>query len=111
MCDTSYWFFSSSKVNAFARAYYYYYEPIYSQLICLFGMEGVKVEDVKEIVVISDNTEEILDDEIMNNQNDDTDEEVNFLAMFPGPQVRRKMFLETPRQMTANRVPSQVYTS
>ena len=58
-------------------------------------MDDVKVEGVKEIVVISDNTDEIPNDDIMINQNGDNEEEVNSPAVFLGPQVRRKLFLES----------------
>ncbi|KAG6407411.1 hypothetical protein SASPL_130402 [Salvia splendens] len=65
----------------------------------LFGMDDVKVEGVKEIVVISNNTEEIPDHEIMISQNGDNEEEVNSPAVFPRPRVRRKLF---PESLEAN---------
>ncbi|KAL1566888.1 hypothetical protein AAHA92_02431 [Salvia divinorum] len=82
------------KVNTFAGAYYYQEEPMYSQLACLFSLDDVKVEGEKEVVVISDNTEEILFDDLVSHGLVDKDEEVSSPAMFPGPNVRRKLFDE-----------------
>ncbi|KAL1545563.1 hypothetical protein AAHA92_22272 [Salvia divinorum] len=51
------------KKNSFAGAYYYHDEPLYSKLACLFGMDDVKVEGEKQVIVISDNTEKLPTDD------------------------------------------------
>ncbi|KAG6411609.1 hypothetical protein SASPL_129692 [Salvia splendens] len=85
------WDMPTKSLNAFAGAYYYHEEPIYSELACLFGMHDVKVESETELVVISDDTEELP----CNDPSVDVihlDEEVNSPAIFPRPNVCRKLF-------------------
>ncbi|KAL1546424.1 hypothetical protein AAHA92_23024 [Salvia divinorum] len=87
------------KKNSFAAAYYYHEEPIYSKLACLFGMddvkvEGEKLEGKKEVVVISDNTDQISTKDCICDNLDEKDDEVTSPAVFPRPMVRRKLFEE-----------------
>ncbi|KAG6419002.1 hypothetical protein SASPL_121210 [Salvia splendens] len=84
------------KMNSFAGAYFYQEEPIWARLACLFGFDDVKVEGQKEVVVISDNTEEIHEDASVMNALGDGEDEVNSPAVFPGPKVRRKLFDDDP---------------
>ncbi|KAG6389135.1 hypothetical protein SASPL_150594 [Salvia splendens] len=84
------------KMNAFAGAYFYEEEPIWARLACVFGIDDVKIEGQKEVVVISDCTEEIGADEVAVAANVGGDEEVNSPLVFPGPQVRRKLFDADP---------------
>ncbi|KAL1549200.1 hypothetical protein AAHA92_17332 [Salvia divinorum] len=48
------------KNNAFAGAYYYHDKPQYSKIAYLFGMDDVKVESAKEVIVISVSTEKLF---------------------------------------------------
>ncbi|KAG6416036.1 hypothetical protein SASPL_123458 [Salvia splendens] len=84
------------KVNSFAGAYFYQEEPIWARLACLFGFDDVKVEGQKEVVVISDNTEEIHEDASVMVDLGNGEDEVNSPAVFPGPKVRRKLFDDDP---------------
>lgn len=81
-------------MNTFAGAYYYAGEPMYERLACLFGMDDVKLEGQNEVVVISDTTEKVHCDDLMNNEAGE--EEVNSPVVFPGPKVRRKLFDDVP---------------
>ncbi|KAG6394947.1 hypothetical protein SASPL_145538 [Salvia splendens] len=56
----------------------------------------LKVEGQKEVVVISDNTEEIHEDASVMNALGDGEDEVNSPAVFPGQKVRRKLFDDDP---------------
>ncbi|KAG6400764.1 hypothetical protein SASPL_137607 [Salvia splendens] len=67
-------------------------EPIWARLACVFGFHDVKVEGEKDVVIISDNTVELHEDEIVVNAFVGGEEEVNSPAVFPGPKVRRKLF-------------------
>ncbi|KAL1545930.1 hypothetical protein AAHA92_22598 [Salvia divinorum] len=80
------------KNNAFAAAYYYHDEPEYSKLACLFGLDDVKVEGAKEVIVISESTEENSSDESSDYATDADTDEVNSPVVIPKPPVRRKLF-------------------
>ncbi|KAL1547626.1 hypothetical protein AAHA92_15958 [Salvia divinorum] len=80
------------KKNSFAGAYYYKEEPLYSKLACLFGMDDVKVEGAKEVIVISETNEVILIEDLKSQDLGEHDEKVNSPAIFPRPTVRRKLF-------------------
>ncbi|KAG6392830.1 hypothetical protein SASPL_147058 [Salvia splendens] len=80
------------KMNSFVGAYFYQEEPIWARLTCVFGFDDVKVKGQKEVVVISDNTEEIHEDALVINALVDGEDEVNSPAVFPGPKVCRKLF-------------------
>ncbi|KAG6391011.1 hypothetical protein SASPL_148757 [Salvia splendens] len=84
------------KMNSFAGAYFYQEEPIWERLACVFGFDDVKVEGQKEVVVISDNTEEIHEDALVINALVDGEDGVNSPAVFPGRKVRRKLFDDDP---------------
>ncbi|KAG6387428.1 hypothetical protein SASPL_152615 [Salvia splendens] len=85
-------------MNSFAGAYFYQEEPIWARLACVFGFDDVKVvgQQEQEVVVISDYTEEIHEDDIIINALVDEEEEVNSPAVFPGPNVHRKLFDDDP---------------
>ncbi|KAG6421363.1 hypothetical protein SASPL_117914 [Salvia splendens] len=70
------------KMNEFAGAYFYEEEPIWACLACVFGIDDVKIERQKEVVVISDCTEEIGADEVAVAANVGGDEEVNSPLVF-----------------------------
>ncbi|KAG6403178.1 hypothetical protein SASPL_135395 [Salvia splendens] len=55
------------KMNSFAGSYFYQEEPIWARLACVFGFDDVKVEGEKDVVIISDNTVELHEDEIVVN--------------------------------------------
>ncbi|KAG6404463.1 hypothetical protein SASPL_136711 [Salvia splendens] len=80
------------KMNSFAGAYFYKKEPIWARLACVFGFDDVKVEGEQDVVVISDNTDDIPEDHIVMNDIIGDGEEVNSPHVFPGPKVRRKLF-------------------
>ncbi|KAL1549623.1 hypothetical protein AAHA92_17703 [Salvia divinorum] len=82
------------KKNAFAAAYYYNHEPLYNKLVMLFGMEDVKIEDEKEVIVISETTEKLPTEDTNYFTYDEGSEEVNSPFIFPSPNVRRKLFVE-----------------
>ncbi|KAG6407498.1 hypothetical protein SASPL_130489 [Salvia splendens] len=85
------------KMNEFAGAYFYDEEPIWARLACVFRFDDVKVEGQKEVVVISDNTEEMRVNEVDVSANVGGEEEVNSPVVFPGPKVRRKLFDADPQ--------------
>ncbi|KAG6415911.1 hypothetical protein SASPL_123330 [Salvia splendens] len=80
------------KMNTFAGAYYYEEEPIWARLACVFGFDDIKVEGQHDVVVISDNTEELGAHEVTVQADAGGEEEVNSPRVFPGPKVRRKLF-------------------
>ncbi|KAL1559387.1 hypothetical protein AAHA92_09736 [Salvia divinorum] len=80
--------------NSFAGAYYYKEEPLYSKLTCLFGMDDVKVEGAKKVIVISKTTEIIPNEDRISQELGENDKEVNSLVVFPRPTVRRNLFDE-----------------
>ncbi|KAL1540577.1 hypothetical protein AAHA92_24912 [Salvia divinorum] len=83
------------KDNAFAAAYYYHDEPEYNKLACLFGMEDVKLEGAKEVIVVSDTTDDSsCDGSSCYELPGDDNEEVNSPAVFPNPSVRRKLVFD-----------------
>ncbi|KAL1544125.1 hypothetical protein AAHA92_21020 [Salvia divinorum] len=106
--EGAYWDFSSKcviaddcvwkkicKKNTFACAYYYHNEPQYTKLACLFGMDDVKVETEKEVIVISETTEKLSSEEPSCYEVGEGNEKVNSLNVFPPPpRVRRKLFIE-----------------
>ncbi|KAG6390894.1 hypothetical protein SASPL_148639 [Salvia splendens] len=64
-------------MNSFAGAYFYQEEPMYARLACMFRFDDVKVKEQKEVIVISDNTEETHHDDIITNDLVEGEEEVN----------------------------------
>ncbi|KAL1567603.1 hypothetical protein AAHA92_03066 [Salvia divinorum] len=82
------------KNNAFAGAYYHQDEPQYSKIACLLGMDDVKVESAKEVIVISVSTEKLSPEDSSCYEVGDDTKEVNSPAIFPQPTVRHKLFIE-----------------
>ncbi|KAL1559486.1 hypothetical protein AAHA92_09823 [Salvia divinorum] len=75
------------KNNAFAGAYYHHDEPQYSKITCLFGMDDVKVESAKEVIVISVSSEKLSPEDSSCYEVGGDTEEVNSPAIFPQPTV------------------------
>ncbi|XP_041993312.1 uncharacterized protein LOC121743961 isoform X3 [Salvia splendens] len=82
------------KKNYLAGAYYYNDEPEYTQLACLFGMDDIKLEAVKEVIIISDTTEKLSSEQPSCYEVPDGNEEVNSPNVIPPANVRRKLFVD-----------------
>ncbi|KAL1558852.1 hypothetical protein AAHA92_09267 [Salvia divinorum] len=82
------------KKNSFTGAYYYHDEPQHSKLACLFGMDDVKVEGEKEVIVISYNTEKLPTDDPSCYEVGEGNEEVISLAVFLPLIICHKLFNE-----------------
>ncbi|KAG6405492.1 hypothetical protein SASPL_133082 [Salvia splendens] len=67
--------------NPFVGAFYHKEEPAYSELACLFGLEDVKVEGAKEVIVISETIEALPNEEINKTILSDQEDEVNSPAV------------------------------
>ncbi|KAL1548832.1 hypothetical protein AAHA92_17016 [Salvia divinorum] len=82
------------KYHPFAEAYFHCDEPEFSRLAVVFGMEDVKVEEAKDVIVISDSTE-ILPPPVVPTVTPVSDpDEVNSPLLTVVGQVRRKLFDE-----------------
>ena len=66
--------------------------PVHSKLECLYGSDDVKKEKEVTVVLLSDRTEKLSDDEPSCYEVNENDTEVNSPAVFPPPTVRRKLF-------------------
>lgn len=83
----------------FAGAYYHRDEPHFAKLACLYGWDDVKNEGETEVVVISDHTVKIDDEEPSCYELPGCYTEVNSPNIFPTRPVCRKLFVddvETP---------------
>ncbi|KAL1540979.1 hypothetical protein AAHA92_25257 [Salvia divinorum] len=83
------------KKTPFAGAYYHKQEPESHRLAILFGMDDVKLEEEREIIVISDTTEHIVADGDAGESNTVDTEEVNCPNMPPLTRARCKLFDES----------------
>lgn len=90
-----------------ARAYYHDEEPIYSKLACRFGMEDVKLEDATEVIVISDNTEEVKCGDLIVYDCGDKDEEVNSHVGLPPGVCAASSSMKTHWWRTGGRLQTQ----
>ncbi|KAG6396875.1 hypothetical protein SASPL_143033 [Salvia splendens] len=78
--------------NPFALAYYHEEEPHHRKLACLFGMDDVKVEDEKEVILLSDGSVTLSHDEPSCYEVSRAMEEVNSPVVIPPVTARRKLF-------------------
>ncbi|KAL1568815.1 hypothetical protein AAHA92_00376 [Salvia divinorum] len=82
------------KKNPLAGAYFYVEEPQYTKLACLFGMDDIKVEGEKEVILISESTEKKSDEEPSCYEIDDACEEVTSPTAKPAVRANRKPFTD-----------------
>ncbi|KAL1564377.1 hypothetical protein AAHA92_06728 [Salvia divinorum] len=104
--DGAYWDFPSKKVvapeaawervckkNPLAGAYFYHEEPHYYKLACLFGMYDIKMEEEKEMIIISESSEDKEDGEPSCYEIGSVCEEVTSPIVKPVVYARRKLFV------------------
>ncbi|KAL1550620.1 hypothetical protein AAHA92_18561 [Salvia divinorum] len=104
--DGAYWDFPSKKVvapeaawervckkNPLAGAYFYHEEPHYYKLACLFGMYDIKMEEEKEVIIISESSEDKEDGEPSCYEIGSVCEEVTSPIVKPVVYARRKLFV------------------
>ncbi|KAL1546014.1 hypothetical protein AAHA92_22673 [Salvia divinorum] len=84
--------------TTFARAYYYKHEPLYSKLACLYGLDEVKIEQEKEVIVISDTNDDVHYEEHSCYEVGGGKEEVNSPHVAAPRTARCKLFVESDEQ-------------
>ncbi|KAL1563323.1 hypothetical protein AAHA92_05805 [Salvia divinorum] len=82
------------KKTRLAGAYFYEEEPQYNKLACLFGMDHIKVEGEKEVIVISESTKKKSDEEPSCYEIDDAYEEVTSPTAKRAVCADRKPFID-----------------
>ncbi|KAL1560316.1 hypothetical protein AAHA92_10538 [Salvia divinorum] len=81
------------KKNPLAGAYFYHEEPHYYKLACLFGMYDIKMEEEKEVIIISESSEDKEDGEPSCYEIGSVCEEVTSPIVKPVVYARRKLFV------------------